>query len=167
VTASAPAPARERAVGEARTVGEVMRPGIVTCARTATATDLARMMRDCHTDCIVILSNGHSADQFPVVWGLVTRDDLLRPIAEVDPTTPAEDLARTPVVRARVDLTIAEAQSLCAAVGVSHLLVVDSAHGTPLGLVSDVELSTHAATTGAHERKTYRGRHCEQCSRNL
>lgn len=96
MTASAPSPPRQRAVGATRTVGDVMRPGIVTCARTATATDLARMMRDCHTDCVVILSNGHSADQFPVVWGLVTRDDLLRPIAETDPAATAEELARTP-----------------------------------------------------------------------
>jgi CBS domain-containing protein len=48
-------------------------------------------------------------------------------------------------VRARVDITIAEAESLCAAVGVSHLLVIDSAHGTPLGLVSDADLATYTA----------------------
>ncbi len=134
-------------------MGDVMRPGIVTCARTATATDLGRMMRDCHTDCIVILSNGHSADQLPVVWGLVTRDDLLRPIAEADPAATADELARTPVVRARVNLTIAEAESLCAAFGVSHLLVIDSAHGTPLGLVSDADLATYTDTPSTHERK--------------
>jgi CBS domain-containing protein len=154
MTASTPSPPRERAVGAARTVGDVMSPGIVTCARTATATDLARTMRDCHTDCVVILSNGHSADQFPVVWGLVTRDDLLRPIAEADPAATAEELARTPVVRARVDTTIAEAESLCAAVGVSHLLVIDSVRGTPLGLVSDADLATYTAppTPPTHQR---------------
>lgn len=130
-----------------------MHPGIVTCARTATATDLARIMRDCHTDCVVILSNGHSADQFPVVWGLVTRDDLLRPIAEADPLATAEEFARIPVVRARADLTIAEAQSLCAAVGVSHLLVIDSAHGTPLGIVRDADLASYTDTPATHERK--------------
>jgi CBS domain-containing protein len=145
MTASSPSPPLKRALGAARTVGEVMRPGIVTCARTATATDLARMMRDCHTDCIVILSNGHGADQFPAVWGLVTRDDLLRPIAETDPAATAEELARAPVVRARVDITIAEAESLCASVGVSHLLVIDSVDGTPLGLVSDTDLATYTA----------------------
>ena len=104
-------------------------------------------------DCIVILSNGHTADQFPIVWGLITRSDLLRPIAKVDPEATAEELARTPIVRARVDLPVAEAESLCAAVGVSHLLVIDSARGTPLGVVSDADLATYTATPTTHERK--------------
>jgi predicted transcriptional regulator len=143
MTPATSSPTCHHPVDETATVGEVMRPGIVTCARTATATDLARIMRDCHTDCVVILSNGHSADQFPVVWGLVTREDLLRPIAEADQLATAEDFARTPVVRARANLTIAEARSLCAAVGVGHLLVIDSAHGTPLGLVSEADLAPY------------------------
>jgi len=151
MTAPIPSADCETSTGRARTVGEVMRSGIVTCARTATAIDLARIMRDSHTDCVVILSNGHSADQFPVVWGLVTRDDLLRPIAEVDPLATAEELARTPVVRVRFDLTIAQAESLCAAVGVSHLLVIDSAHGTPIGLVRDTDLASYLEPS-THER---------------
>ena len=151
MTHATSSPTRQHPVDATGTVGEVMRPGIVTCARTATATDLARIMRDCHTDCVVILSDGHSADRFPVVWGLVTRDDLGRPIAEVDPAATAEELARTPVVRVRVDLTIAEARSLCAAIGVSHLLVIDSGHGTPLGLVSDADLGA-TPKSSTHDR---------------
>lgn len=132
----------------ATTVGDVMRPGIVACARTATASDLARIMRDCHTDCVVILSNGHGIDHFPVVWGLVTREDLPRPLAELDPQATAEEIARTPVVRTHTDLSIAQARSLCAAVGVSHLLVIDPETRTPLGVVSEGELDA-----AIHERK--------------
>ena len=125
----------------AATVRDVMRPGIVTCARTATVSDLARIMHDGRTDCVVILSNGHEVDRFPVVWGLVTREDLLRPLAELDPQATAEQIARTPVIRVHVDLPIAQAQSLCGAVGVSHLLVIDAIHGAPLGIVSEAELA--------------------------
>ncbi|HET9126361.1 MAG TPA: CBS domain-containing protein [Solirubrobacteraceae bacterium] len=146
------APIGARPAAAARTVGEVMRPGIVTCARASTAADIARIMREGRTDCLVILSNGHGLDQFPVVWGLVTGDDLGRPLAEVDPMATAEELAHTPVVRARVDLTIPEARSLCSAVGVSHLLVIDSAHGTPLGVISAAELASHGDAPN-HERK--------------
>jgi len=124
----------------ASTVRDVMRPGIVACARTATASELARIMQDCHTDCVVILSNGHGVDHLPVAWGLVTRDDLVRPIAELDPQATAEEIARTPIVRTHPDLSLDQARSLCAAVGVSHLLVVDHAHGMPLGIVSDAAL---------------------------
>ena len=133
------------------TVGEVMHPGVITCARTATATEVARIMHECRTDCLVILTNGHGVEHSPVVWGMVTRDDLMRPIAEVDPDATAEQLAQTPVVRARVDLGLSEARSLCAAVGVSHLLVIDPGHGTPLGVVSDMELA-HAAPGGRTRR---------------
>ena len=141
-----------RSRGPVRTIGEVMHPGIVTCARAATAADIAPIMHDCHTDCVVILSNGHGVDEFPVVWGLVTRADLVRPLAEVDPMATAEELARTPVVRARVDLTIPEARSLCSAVGVSHLLVIDSAHGTPLGVISEAELVSHPEAFDHHRK---------------
>ena len=123
------------------TVGEVMRPGIVTCLRTSTAADVARIMREARTDCVVILSNGHGVEQFPFVWGLVTREDLVRPLAELEPVVTAEELTRTPVVRARPELTLAQARSLCDAVGVTHLLVIDGGHGTPLGIVSDAELA--------------------------
>lgn len=124
----------------ARTVRDVMRPGIVACARTATVSDLAQIMDECHTDCVVILSNGHGVDHLPVVWGLVTREDLRRPIAELDPRATAEQIARTPIVRTHADISIEQARSLCAAVGVSHLLVADHAHGAPLGIVSDAAL---------------------------
>lgn len=146
MSVSTPSSTRNHAAGATRTVGEVMRPGIVTCARTATVADLARIMRDSGTDCVVILSNGHGVDQFPVVWGLITSQDLMRPIAELDPLATAEELARTAVVRVRVNLTVAEAQSLSAAVGVSHLLVIDSAHGTPLGIVSDADLASYTTS---------------------
>lgn len=136
-----PLASHPRTANREMTVGEVMRPGIVTCARTATPDDLARIMHAGRTDCVVILSSGQNVEHFPVVWGLVTREDLLRPLAELDPEATAEEIARTPVVRARVDLPIAQAQSLCAAVGVSHLLVIDPAHGTPLGVVSEADLA--------------------------
>ena len=145
MTPSAPSTvAQHRPADRSPTVGDVMRPGIVTCARSATAADLVRIMHDARTDCVVILSNGHGIDQFPVVWGMVIREDLVRPLAEVDPLATAAQLARTPVVRARPELTLAEARSLCGAVGVSHLLVIDSAHGTPLGIVSDADLRPRA-----------------------
>ena len=104
--------------------------------------EIARIMDACRTDCVVILSNGDDIERFPPVWGLVSREDLARPPSESDPPATAGELARTPVVRARFDLTIAEARALCAAVGVSHLLVTDSVGETPLGMVSDTELAS-------------------------
>lgn len=139
--------------GVARTVGELMRPGIVTCARSATVAEIARIMEASGTDCVVILTNGQDGSRGPVAWGLVTREDLARPLAESDPLATAEELARTPIVRAHVDLGIAEAQSLLSAMGVSHLVVADSAHEIPLAVVSERELTfpphqTHSAEKG-------------------
>lgn len=125
----------------ATTVGEVMRPGIVTCARSATTAEVARIMDATGTDCIVILSNGHDEDRFPVVWGMVSREDLARPLGESNPLATAAELARTPIVRVHSDLPVADAQSLAYATGVGHLLVIDAAHGTPLAVISDTELA--------------------------
>lgn len=141
ISARSPRVAPTAPRGAATTVGEVMRAGIVTCARSATVAEIARIMDACRTDCVVVLGNGPDSERFPAVCGLVTRDDLARPLGAGDPLATAEELTRTPAVRARFDLTIAEARSLCAAVGVSHLLVVDSGAGTPLGVVSDSELA--------------------------
>lgn len=140
-----------------RTVGEVMRPGIVTCGRSATVAEIARIMDACRTDCVVILSNGDDIERFPPVWGLVSREDLARPPSESDPPATAEELARTPVVRARFDLTIAEARALCAAVGVSHLLVIDSVGETPLGIVSDTELAFPPSHADSHRKEADHG----------
>lgn len=118
------------------TVGDIMRAGIVSCARSASPTELARIMRVCRTDCVVVLSNGHSADEHPIVWGLVTESDLARPLALDSASETAEALATTHVIRARADLTVAAGEALLAATGVSHLLVIDPEHGTPLGVVS-------------------------------
>jgi predicted transcriptional regulator len=134
----------------ADTVGGVMRPGIVTCARSATVAEVARIMDATGTDCVVILSNGHDGSRFPLVWGMVTRDDLTRPLAQGGSMATAEELARTPIVRARADLKIADARSLCSAMGVSHLLVIDHPHATPLAVVSVAELASqrsHRLTT--------------------
>jgi predicted transcriptional regulator len=122
------------------TVGGLMRPGIVTCARTATAGEVARIMDATGTDCVVILSNGHDESQFPTVWGMVTREDLARPLGQANPLATAEELARTPIVRTHADLKIADARSLCSAMGVSYLLVVDPTHATPLAVVSETDL---------------------------
>lgn len=122
--------------GEARTVGDIMRPGIVPCARSASPPELARIMDVCSTDCVVVLGNGHNVDRHPTVWGLVTGCDLARPIALANPRITAEDLAATPVIRARADLPIAQAAALLTATGVGHLLVIDPEHGAPLGVVS-------------------------------
>jgi|SRR5579875_1760983 len=135
-----------------QTVGEVMRPGIVPCARTATAEELARIMGATHADCVVILSGSHGVDRFPFVWGWVTREDLLRPLAALEPNATAEEIARTPIVRARVDFTVREARTLCDSIGVSHLLVVDPEHDTPLGVVSDSDLPRPTGDT-AEPRK--------------
>lgn len=134
----------------ARTVGEVMQPGIVACARSASPLEVARIMDVCDTDCVAVLSNGHDDDERPIVWGLVTGRDLARAIALANPPVTAEDLAASPVIRVRVDLPIAQAAALLAAIGVSHLLVIDPEHGAPLGVVSAPMLAQRPAPDDDH-----------------
>lgn len=135
-SASTIAPDRDDRHSAALTVGDIMQPGIVPCARSASPADVARIMDVCATDCVVVLSHGHGVDAHPTVWGLVTARDLARPIALANPHVTAEDLAATPVIRARPELPIGQAAALLAAVAVSHLLVIDPEHGAPLGVVS-------------------------------
>jgi CBS domain-containing protein len=131
----------------ARTVGEVMRAGIVPCARTASPAEVARIMDICDTDCVAVLSNGHGDDEHPIVWGLVTGHSLARVIAPASSHVTAEDLAATPVIRVRADLPIAQAEALLEAIGISHLLVIDPEHGAPLGVVSAELLARRRAPT--------------------
>lgn len=109
----------------------------------------------CDTDCVAVLSNGHDDDEHPIVWGLVTGRGLARAIALANPRVTAEDLAATPVIRVRVDTSIAQAEALLTALGISHLLVIDPEHGAPLGVVSAQSLAQRRAPDGpAHDHRS-------------
>src|SRR5690348_5285275 len=80
---------------EEATVGEAMRPGVISCPPDAGAVDVARLMATSHVHCVVTRRGDG--------WGLITAMDVLRDAIGGNGDTTAADLARAPITVAVSD----------------------------------------------------------------
>lgn len=122
--------------GGAKTVGEAMHPGVVTCDRSASAEEIAALMHANDIHCVVVVEPSIGGRHDPLVWGIVSDLDLVRPNADGGRPATAETLAQTPVVRARTDATLDEAAHAMAEAHTAHLVVIDPQGGGPLGILA-------------------------------
>ena len=90
-------------------VADVMHRGIVSCARTSTASEIAQLMVSAGVHCVAVLSPSPEPGHPPLIWGIVTDLNLLRALAEGDADATAETLAGGQVIRVRPTQTISEA----------------------------------------------------------
>jgi CBS domain-containing protein len=123
------------------TVEEAMHPGVLACPPDVPLRAVARMMALYRVHAIVVDSS-EEVGRGAGVWGVVSDLDLVASAAvgDVD-TRSAGSAARTPLVTIVRDASLQEAAALMARHRVSHLVVVSSSAGQPVGIVSSLDIA--------------------------
>jgi CBS domain-containing protein len=128
-------PAFERA-----TVGDVMRPGVMSCAPDAPLVTVAQTMATHHVHAVVvagITKDDAGADH--LIWGLVSDMDIVRAAESGIEGHMASDAARTELVSVDPLTPLAEAARLMDEHHSSHLIVTSEGH--PVGVVSSLDIA--------------------------
>jgi CBS domain-containing protein len=126
---------------EHATVGDAMRPGIVSCSPEASAVKVARLMASHHVHCVFVMHAGHGDAQQPYVWGIISDLDLLEAALRPDPSETASSLAREPMITVKPETPMTEAVALMVKHRVTHLVVVESETLRPAGVVSTSDVA--------------------------
>jgi CBS domain-containing protein len=128
-------PAFERA-----TVGDVMRPGVMSCAPDAPLVAVAQTMATHHVHAVVvagITTDDAGADH--LIWGLVSDMDIVRAAEAGIEGHTASDAARTELVSVDPTTPLQEAARLMDAHRSSHLIVTSG--GRPVGVLSSLDIA--------------------------
>ena len=123
---------------EHATVGDAMRPRVLTCDRATPLVTVAQMMAGEHVHAIVVIGGAGDGERRP--WAVVTDRDLLRVAARIDELT-AGEAATGEVFEARADERLADAARRMTEHGVTHMLVVDDRNGRPVGMLSTLDIA--------------------------
>jgi CBS domain-containing protein len=131
--------AHERAFTSA-TVGDVMRPGIMSCPASAPLLHVAREMAAHHIHALVVADDSAEASEGePRVWGVVSDMDLIRGVMSGIDGKVARDLARTEAVSVEPTASLMDAVGLMSTYDVAHLVVAED--GRPVGIVSTLDIA--------------------------
>lgn len=117
-------------------VGQVMRSRVLTCRAGTPARVLARMMVT-HAVHAVVLVAGEDADE--CVTGIVT-DRALAEAGLEGREAVAEDLADRQATTVLADWSLEQAARQMLATGSAHIVVTDG-RGTPIGMISTLDLA--------------------------
>ena len=123
---------------EHATVGDAMRPWVLTCDAATPLVTVAQRMAGEHVHAIVVIDDAGGGERRP--WAVVTDRDLLRVSARIDELT-AGEAATGEVLEARADDRLADAARRMAEHGVTHMLVVDDRNGRPVGVLSTLDIA--------------------------
>jgi CBS domain-containing protein len=126
---------------EHATVGDAMHPGILSCDRDATSTEVARMMATHHVHCVAVMGLSHEQHPESLVWGIISDLDLVAAGVGGGSDQTAADLARQPVIGVKPSTAMREAAQLMLTHGASHLVVVDPDTQRPIGILSTLDIA--------------------------
>lgn len=116
--------------------GEICERDVVTTTRQATTSEVARLMRERHVGCVVVVDSGNGGLSRP--RGIVTDRDLVVEVTAVglDPKViTAGDIMSRDVATVRADAPVVDAMQIMRAKGVRRLPVITH-DGYLVGLVA-------------------------------
>ena len=127
-------------------VGEAMHPGVLTCDREASLSEVARVMAGRSIHCIVVANDSNDGGPF---WGVVSDLDLVAAatVRDLDDQT-AGGTAASPVVMVTPTETLERAAQLMTEHATSHLVVVDVGLFEPVGVISTLDIAGALAAGG-------------------
>ena len=125
-----------------------MRAGVIACGPETTLPELAGLMADHHVHCVVvdgIVHDGARGDR--LVWAVASDLDVARafPAGRGADVVTAGALARTDPVSVAPEDAVAVAADLMVRHGVTHLVVVSEQTGSPVGVISTLDVARAAA----------------------
>src|SRR5919201_1169291 len=105
------------------TVGEAMRPGVITCPRDAAVPAIAATMVAHGIHAVILTRPGRGTPR------IVTDFELVRIAQAPRDDVRASDLAHEPAATVAADATLEDAVEVMAIRSLAHLLVIDAASG--------------------------------------
>ena len=129
------------------TVGEAMRPGLVTCSPRASLFELAHLMASSGVHAVVVW--GDEETDAEGIWGVVSDGDFINAaVAGAETAQSAVGGRGAQVVRVETDESLTAAATLMRASSITHLVVV-SEKGHPIGILSALDVARAATNTAA------------------
>jgi CBS domain-containing protein len=122
---------------EHATVGDAMRPEVLTCPPDAPLRDVARTMASEHVHSVIV----SGTDAEGRAWGIVSDMDLLRAARDDIDARTASWAAVTEFLSVSPDDPLERAVQLMLEHEVTHLVVVDPGSGRPLGVLSSLDVA--------------------------
>jgi CBS domain-containing protein len=120
------------------TVGDAMRPWVLTCDPATPLVTVAQRMAGEQIHAIIVLTARDGGER--TLHGVVTDADLLQNAARVDELT-AADVAHMELVRARADERLADVAERMARRGLTHALVLAPGSERPIGVLSSLDVA--------------------------
>jgi CBS domain-containing protein len=121
---------------------DAMHPALITCPQDSSLRTIARMMATYRVHAILVTAHGE--DEFPGGgrWGIVSDVDLLRAGEESDiDDVQAHTVAEQPVAVIASSEPLRRAAALMVERGVSHVIVIESRSGRPVGVLSTLDVA--------------------------
>lgn len=137
--------ARALRLAEAR-VSDVMHPGIVTCAPSASLSIVARTMADHRVHCVAVAGIDPTPGVHRLTWGLITDMEILVAAHGGTLGTQAASLASAPPLAVPDSEPLASAARVMADRSSRHLVVV-GADELPSGIVSTLDVAEAIAAS--------------------
>lgn len=123
-------------------VSQVMHPGVITTPPQTQVLEVAEQMARNRVHCVVVEGLARdSAQQERLVWGILSDLDLMKAIAAGRLEASAGELAATEIVTVDPSEGIDEVARLMAEHESTHLVVVATDSGEPVGVISSLDVA--------------------------
>jgi CBS domain-containing protein len=121
-------------------VSDAMRAGVIACPPDTSLKTVARMMATYHIHSIVVRGADFERTASEEPWGIVSDLDMVAAGADAANRTAGRACA-TEVVTVEPDETLERAAQLMIEHEITHLVVVDSSTGDPVGILSTLDIA--------------------------
>ena len=121
-------------------VSDAMRIGIFTCPPETSLREVAQMMATHHIHCVVVTDMPGRGDG-ERHWGVISALDLARAAGPDAADHSAGETAATELVTVAADEALSRAAQLMGDHDISHLVVVQSTTGKPVGVLSTLDIA--------------------------
>jgi crotonyl-CoA carboxylase/reductase len=118
-------------------VREVMHEGVLSCTTATPLSTVAELMASNEVHCVVVTDERDAS-----VWGVISDLDLVAAagVRDLDAQS-AGGSAATPALAIAPDDTLRRAAQMMTEHATAHLLVVDEELGTPVGVLSTLDIA--------------------------
>lgn len=125
---------------DAINVADAMHRGVVMCKVDTPVAKVAQMMVAHRIHCVVVRNDSDAGGE--LLWGVVTEKDLVGALATPDlADATAGGIAVEPAITITPWESLQRAARLMSGNGATHLVVVDPGSGTPVGVLSALDLA--------------------------
>ena len=122
-------------------VSDVMHLGVISCSPETDLVTVARLMATHHIHAVVVSGIAQDRTGEHLTWGLVSDLDVVGAAQDPFETAVAGDLAATELVVVEPQEPLMHAAQLMAEHQLAHLLVVSPKSGSPVGIISTLDIA--------------------------